>query len=232
MATTFGEIKRRVHLGMPGNDGETLLVIEEAVNIAHHVIAAVMDFDDLIVLDTTNAVTVASQKLYHIENDFNLVRPKDIYSIRYMDESNSRKLIYVPVRELDTVVPYTEQVGEGKPSWYTRRGKYIELYRIPNEAKPLYIQHSQWPARLTDDTDETPFTNIDHVIVGLAINITHEIIQGVVGDWEAIATKMLRLSMGEENTRPDEVLVAKPFSTVDPQPFGDDHLNPWVKRNT
>ena len=64
MATTFAEFKRRVMLGIPQVDGETLLTVEEAINIAHKVIACVRDFDDLMVLDTTNALTVASQKLY------------------------------------------------------------------------------------------------------------------------------------------------------------------------
>lgn len=213
MGTTFKELKRKVLLGIPYVDGETLLVVEEAINTAQKVIACVRDFDELMTLDTTHAATVDGQKLYHITTDLALVRPKDIYSIRLMDDSNSRKLTYVPFRNLDERIPYTEMIGEGKPSWYTRRGEYIELYRIPDDAYDLYVMHSQWPDVLVDDTDETIFSNIDHVIVSLSINIANELKTGAITDWDAIAAKMMALSVGESITRPDEMMVAKPFSS-------------------
>lgn len=227
--TSFGELKRRTLLGIPNSDGETLLAVEEAINTAHKVIASVKDYDCLMVLDTTNAVTVASQKLYHIETDLLLVRPKDIYSIRLMDTAESRKLVYVPFRELDEKIPYTEQSGEGKSKWYTRRGDYIELFRIPDDAYDLYVMHSQWPAPLVDDTDLTSYTNIDHVIIALSINIANEIRIGQISDWEAIAMKLLGLSAGEHATRPDEMLVAQPFNTREPMP-GEYWNNPWIKK--
>lgn len=227
--TSFGELKRRTLLGMSRTDGETLLAVEEAINTAHKVIASVKDYDCLMVLDTTNAVTVASQKLYHLETDLLLVRPKDIYSIRLMDDEESRKLTYVPFRELDERIPYTEQSGEGKPKWYTRRGEYIELYLIPDAAYDLYVMHSQWPAVLVDDTDLTPYPNIDHVIVSLAINIANEIQIGQITEWETIASRLLGLSSGEHATRPDEMLVAQPFTTKAPMP-GEYWNNPWIKK--
>lgn len=230
MATTFAEFKRRVMLGIPQVDGETLLTVEEAINIAHKVIACVRDFDDLMVLDTTNALTVASQKLYHIETDLLLVRPKDIYSIRLMATTESRKLVYVPPRELDDTIPYTEQVGEGKSKWYTRRGNYLELYRIPDDAYRLYVMHSQWPATLVNDTDVTPYSNIDHVIIGLSINIANELRIGQTSNWEEMANSMLSLSVGENASKPDEMLVAKPFNTRQYAP-GEYWNNPFIKKD-
>lgn len=209
---TFGEAKRKLFLRLNASDGRTTLAIEEAVNEALRYVAMVKDFDDLMYLDTTNAFTVENQKLYHLETDLLLTRPKDIYSIRYMDEANSRKLKYVPASELDDSIPYTEISGYGKPKWYTQRGLYIELFRIPDEAKPLYIQYSQWPAALTVDTDEIPYRNIDPAITTLSAEIASSILEASSpSDWVQRARELLAGSVKEEIERPDRTYVATPF---------------------
>jgi len=231
MSTTFGELKRQVLLRFPDvADGRTIMAVEQAINDAHRVIAAVNDFDELTVLDTANAATTANQSTYHIINDWNLTRPKDILSIRYMDEDNSRKLKYVPLRELDEKIPYIEILSTGRPSWYTRRGMYIQLIRIPDANNSLYIQHTQWPATLANDSDETPFINIDFVIVELATAIASSILTGVASNWETKARELLGLAVTEERQRPDEWLVAKPFTPIPPYQLGEYWNNPWVKR--
>lgn len=211
----FGEAKRLVLLRVGKEDGRTRLIMEQAINDAIHLVATIRDFDELMTLDITNAFTVASQKIYHIVDDLALVRPKDIYSIRYMDEGQSRKLTFVPFRELDEVVPYTEITGEGKPLYYTVRGRYIELYRIPDEVMPLYIQHSQWPDTLVDDDDEIPYVNIDPVIIALAADMTISMGEGGSSqDWTQRAMSLLTGAVKEDIERPDKVYVARPFRTT------------------
>lgn len=227
---TFGELKQQVYLAVGSVDGKTTLMVEQAINNAHRIIASVKDFDELMVLDTTNAATVADVKSYHIVDDFALTRPKDIYSIRYMDEGNSRKLQYISFRRLDDSVPYTEIVGTGKPNFYTRRGMNIELYKIPDEAKSLYIQYSQWPVTLTLDADESPFLNIDDVIVGLSSDMTLALLDGVGGmsGWTSRANQLLGLTIKEEATRPDRTLVAQPFTIIQ-KPTGEYWKDPFYK---
>ena len=229
--TTFGELKRLVLQRLaPRSDGQTLLAVEQAINEAQKNIARVKDFDELIVLDVTHAFTVASQKLYHITTDLALVRPKDIYTIRYMDEVNSRKLEYVSPRKIDERIPYTETFTTGRPKWYTRRGMYLELFRIPDAAKPLYILHSQWPAVLSSDTSETPYLYLDDVIVTLAADIALSIIEeGVVGSWFERAKQLLGIVLKEDETRPDIFYVAQPFSARERRVLGSYWLNPFIK---
>ena len=230
MTTTYGELKRQVFLKLQRSDGVARLAAEQAINEAQKNIARVKDFDELVVLDTTHAQTVTGQKFYHIETDLNLVRPKDIYTIRYIDGANSRKLEYVSPRGIDGSIPYTEIFTTGRPKWYTRRGKIIELFRIPDVAKPLYIMHSQWPATLSDDSDETPYQDLDDVIVTLAADIALSILEGgVASGWFARTQQLLGIVLREEETRPDIFYVAQPFSAKEKKVLGSYWLNPWVK---
>lgn len=231
MGTQFKELKRQVLMKFGDRtDGKTLLAVEQAINEAHKNISRVKDFDELMVLDTTHALTVIGKKLYHITTDLLLVRPKDIYSIRYMDGANSRKLTSVPSRELDQIIPYTEMVGTGRPKWYTRRGMYVELFRIPDAAKPLYVAHSQWPSVLTGETDETPYLQLDDVIVTLASDIALSIIEeGMIGNWFQRTQQLLGLALQEDATRPDNFYVARPFQAKQVAPLGQYWLSPWQK---
>lgn len=232
MGTTYTELIRQVMQRLsPKVEGEAYLAARQGINDAHKMIAATKDFDELMAWDTTHASTVVYQSSYHITTDLALVRPKDIYSIRYMDTDNSRKLTYVPFRELDTKIPYTAITGYNKPSWYTTRGLYVELYPIPDEAKSLYIMHSQWPAVLSNDSDETPYNNIDHVIVALATDISKAILEGGdTIDWFTRAQKYLGLAISEETTRPDRTQVAQPFNPGSNFPVGEYWYNPFIKK--
>jgi len=231
MTTTFKELRRQTLGKLEHSDGKAMLAVDQGINEAQKNIARVQDFDELIVLDTTHALTVASQKLYHLVTDLKLVRPKDIYSIRYMAEAESRKLTYVPPRKLDEEIPYTEIFSTGKPKWYTRRGKYIELFRIPDAVAPLYVLHSQWPAVLSADDDETPYENLDDVITTLGADIARSIIEeGVVSNWYQRAKELLGISLMEDVTRPDTTYVAQPFRARPVKLLGDYWLNPWVKK--
>ena len=231
MTTTYGELKRQVFLKLQSSDGVTRLAVEQGINEAQKNIARVKDFDELVVLDTTNAFTDINKKSYHIETDLLLVRPKDIYSIRYMDAENSRKLDYVHPREIDDQIPYTEIFGTGRPSWYTVRGLYIELFRIPNAVKPLYISHSQWPSILTQDSDETPYCDLDDVIVALATDIARATVEeGGVTNWSQRARLLLGEATAEETVRPDQTFIAQPFNAKAPPPLGQYWLNPFIKK--
>jgi len=55
--TTFAELKRQVLLRMPDNEGRTIMAIEQGINDAHKMIAAIKDFDELMTLDMTHAFT-------------------------------------------------------------------------------------------------------------------------------------------------------------------------------
>jgi hypothetical protein len=230
MASTLAQLVRKVMTGFPRTDGEAILAVKQAINDAHRAIAMVRDFDELLVLDTTSAATVDGTSRYHITSDLLLTRPKDIYSIVLHDDENSRKLTYVPYRELDKVVPYPDMVGEGRPYWYTRQGYYLEFFRIPDAAYDLYIRHSQWPAILDSDDDTTPYLYLDEVIVFLAKDIANAYLSNQYLDFTERASYYLKLAVRDNITQPDHDLVARPFTVTGPV-HGEYWNNPFVRRD-
>lgn len=243
MPTTYGELIRQTMLKMqPRQDGITRLAVEQSINDAHRIIAMVEDFDEMINLDTTNAFTVANQNMYYLTTDpkgivpgFNLVNPKDIYSIRLMDDADSRKLLYMPYRTLDKFVPWTQETGTDRSNYYVQRGMYLELYPIPDSAYPLYIQHSQWPTKLVLDADQTCYLNIDFVIVQLAADLALDAITPVdprvkTKDWSQRARELLGISVKEEEYKPDQTFIAQPFSPTGVIYTGSYWLNPWMTK--
>lgn len=231
MTTTYKELYSRVLLRLDTQDGRALLASKEAVNSAHRAIARVQDFEELVVLDTTSADTVASTKTYHLVDDLGLTNPKDIYYIKYMDEGSSRKLTYKTPRWVAENWPYEEIFGEQKPQYYTRRGKYIDIIPVPDEAKDLYIYYSQWPTTLSADTDQTSYEDIDDIIIDLAAEIAADILRSSHGQqYEVLAKQMLGISIREERHNPDADPVASPFNPQGDTVVGEYWKQPFVRR--
>jgi hypothetical protein len=154
-----------------------------------------------------------------------------LITIRYIDDASSRKLIWVPLSKFDALIPYPEQVSTGRPKFYLQRGMYLDFYPIPDANKALYITHSQWPANLANETDETPFINMDDIIVMLGVEIGTAILTkgGGYTDWSKRARELLGIIISETRDRPDRLHIAQPFSISDSRPVSDYWLNPWVK---
>jgi hypothetical protein len=71
--------------------------------------------------------------------------------------------------------------------------------------------------------------NIDYVIVTLAADMALASLEGGSADWFARAKQLLGIAMNEEDTRPDQALVAQPFNPTGVAHLGKYWLNPWVK---
>ena len=213
--TTYKTLYQQVLLRLNSPDGRALIAAKTAINEAQKNIARAQDFDELIINDTANANTVANQSSYHPANDWLLTRPKDVLSIRLIDQSNSRKLTWVPPREFEDKIPYPEILGTGYANWYTKQGSNYVLIPAPSNIWPLYIRHTQWPLNLANDTDETQYENIDDVIIGLATDIAQAILEDVsIPDWAPRARQYLESASIEQESRPDRVFVAQPFNPL------------------
>lgn len=230
MGTTFKELYQRVFLRLDKVDGKALLAAKEAINDAQYAMCRVSEFDDLKSLKT-DCMTVAGQMDYNLGSDWALTRPKDIYTLRYMDQSSSRKLTYISPSELDDKLPYPDQLGSQAPKWYTRRGDDISLIPIPNEANPVYVYYSKWPYRMLYDESECDFNSgLDDVIIGLGTEIAKAILEGSSRtDWGDIARGLLFGSSVDNSYRPDNIIIHRPFQPG-AQTFGEYWKDPFIKK--
>lgn len=212
MTLRYDQYCSKVLLRFPDPDGRLYLAVKEAVNTAHKIIARVQTFDELVVVDKEHAFTEENVKDYHIENDLNLVRPKDIMSIKLMAAEQSRKLTYVPPRMVDEVIPYVEGEASDKSMYYTQRGLMLELIAPPDANYPLHITHSQWPVELVNDADLSSYLGIDEVIVSLAVAVTRDILDQNPNNREGLAKQLLSGAVTDDRKKPDQLLVAQEFT--------------------
>jgi hypothetical protein len=230
VGSRYDALVKRVFIGFPRADGEAFLAIKQSINDALTALVSTGRFDGLLKKDTTGAKTVADKKIYHLTEDLGLSYLKDIESIVLSAEGNSRKLTWVDPRELDEKIPYPERFGTGKPRWYTRYGDNIELIRIPNKEYPLHIRYSKWPEPLIKDEDVSPLgTQWDHILVFLAKDIANAYLNGEYINFLAKAGEYLKIGLSESRTRPDEALIAEPFSPTPASAVGEYWKNPFVK---
>lgn len=228
MGTTLKELTRKVMINLKRSDGLAWLGAVDGINQTLYEVAKRQDWDEL--HTSTDKVTVASTKSYHLVNDWAMTTLKDIYSLRLIDGANSRRLIYTPVSEIDTYIPYPEQFSTGRPYWYTKRGLSLELIKVPDAVYTIRIHHSNWPTVLELETDESPFgPEIDDVLISGGTMFAQAFIEG---DWAGFTPEKLSVSILEERTEPDERLVHRGFDPYRKAPTYDPVTNPWHKRST
>jgi hypothetical protein len=119
-------------------------------------------FRELQNTDTTTP-TVASQDYIAAPDSL-----KDLFSIRILDATSSRKLIYVPDRTFDALIAKPDEYTEGRPSHYYTWGANLYLWRIPDEIYSTKIRYSKWPTALSGASDVSDLTYLDEALCALA----------------------------------------------------------------
>ena len=145
------------------------------LNWAQKRVARAYSFHELSKYNET-AATVADAKRYPMEtgtNNFGLIRPKDIHSIRLIDGENSRTLTRWSQRKFDKWYPRPANYATSRPRIYVRWGSDLELFRIPNDAYTLYIRYSQWPTDFSTGAQTSDYTNKDQLLTTMGVFETY-----------------------------------------------------------
>lgn len=155
------------NLGGSGIDGSDTRILRN-INLAQRRLARAYDFSDLhvsIELDVTVQGDVTVDRFFEITNNI-----RDLFSIRVQYEDDTTKLVFVSTRQMDQLVPDSQEVGTGRPQHYTKWADKYELYPIPNSNYKLLIRASLWPTDL-GESDVSLFNNKDDLIIDLATNM-------------------------------------------------------------
>lgn len=95
--------------------------------------------------------TVISQKAYALPS-----RVKEVFSIRLISGSESRKLSRLGERHFDEQVPYPEDDSTGKSLFYVDfSASALDFYPIPDAVYAISMRYSAMPADLTLTTVST-----------------------------------------------------------------------------
>jgi len=189
--------------------------IEDATNDAIKAVSLWYPYDFDSVVFTT--LTTQSQQTYLVPA--NLV---DIENIRHQGTSatdQGEKLQYFHPNHFDDVIPNPQRHSEGKPHFYTRHGKNIELWRIPDGAYTLLIRAIIAPGDLTNGTSVPRIDEWWHrAIVVMAV---HYLLKGVMQEEERAfvykeeADEWRALMRSREQREPDAEVKMRRFRQDD-----------------
>ncbi len=145
------------------------------LNWAQQRVARFYSFHELNKL-ITSAATVTDVKRYPLitgTNNLGLVRPKDIGSIRLIDDAYSRKVVRWSTRRFDTMYPNPAKFTTDRPILYIRDGNNIEFFKIPNAVYTLHIRYPQWAVDLTTGTQTSDFNDKDQLLMTTGVFETY-----------------------------------------------------------
>lgn len=163
MALTRSQFENEVNYNLGDREDVAQARRLIALNIAQEQIARFHDWRELEQVQT--GTLIADTKTLSFPSN-----PREIYSFRLdLDSSQSRKLIYLPVRFWDRLIPEPEWYATGKPEFYTYYVNKAEMWRIPNDAYKYELRYSAYPADFTAASDvASELLTKDDAIIALA----------------------------------------------------------------
>lgn len=156
--------------------------------------------------------------------------PRDIRSIRIIDDSRSRKLQYLTPRQFDEFIPYPEWYSEYTPSVYTSYRNTIEVWRIPEKEYPVQLRYVAWATAFTSDSDvASDFEYKDDILIAMAtawaLNTLGE--HDKASRWYNSANYNIRKAIAEEVARDTDSSVRNPSNIQ--AGVGQYWANPFIK---
>lgn len=178
---------------------------------------------------TATASTVADQQTYSFPSNF-----RSIYTLRFLDGIDSRKLTCVMPSEMDARIPdltvYTSQ-----RSWFYvpyKETMTFQLFPVPPDIYTLELRYSYFPTALTASDQTSDYTNLDDALVAFATMYGFQWMQELkdAAYWKVIGDEIVRdhkLLIAEEY--PDWSPYSEGFTTAPRGYTGDYWNNPFVR---
>jgi len=158
---------------------------------------------------------------------------RNLISIRLLDGTSSRKVIYVPSGLFDKNFPSPAEYATSRPTHYTLYGDVIYWWRVPNDAYSVELKRELWPTALTAaSATVSDLENLDEAICGLA---TAKALKSIGADVKKVSIFMKDANfIIKEAIRRDKTLYADQDIRADYN-FGrgssDYWLDPFVRRS-
>lgn len=206
---THADLKTEVmdHLANPSD--LTAAKVTRHLNLAQEQIARVRDFEEMKRVGSyTLAITgtPATDKLLAVG-----MTVREIYSLRVVDGTNSRRLTRIGQRKWDRLVPEPDQFATGLPSDYMLWNNVIEFWRVPDDNYPLHLRWSIWPTVLSTDGQQSDLDEKDDILIFFAVstlfNSRGNTTEGA--KFFNFGAQRLRDAVREDETKPDLLIRAE-----------------------
>lgn len=170
------------------------------LNLAQQRIVRLKVWEELQALDTS-LVTVVSDKFLAEPSNI-----RKIYTLRLIDDSNSRYLMGKPQKAFDKMIPLPSRFAEGRPSIYTRWAGNFEFYKVPDAIYSLELRYTKWATAFTTAADiVSDLSEKDDALIMLAVSwgfLTLKNIDDATKYWR-IYKDMINNAAMEDVERPD-----------------------------
>lgn len=209
-------------------DGVSAARINTWLNWAQGYLADLHTYEEMRSNDTSKSTTESSVSVTWP------TRMKDLYSMKVQDGARSRKLIYVPARSFDTVIPRPATYTEGLPSWYVDYGSTFEVFQIPDADYDLVIRCSTYPADFAADATESSLLRKDALICAIATVFgfwTLREIEDAAYWGQQVVPPLYEASLTSDHSGEDWVPIARGFRAAAPTLQGNWWSNPFTGRS-
>ena len=171
--SVYGDVRTQIQRNLGGRDDtDTQAANLDNFNHAQKFLADIYKWPELQVKVT--AALTASDNEYS-ETDLGLTRVRTFHNMRLVDGTESYRLkYYTPDRWITEVEPWLVQGIEDKPYCWTRWGKTIYFYYIPDSNYSVPIWYWQYPTVMVDDNTTIQYDDVDDILVAMATAITYD----------------------------------------------------------
>lgn len=209
-------------------DGVSDARINRWINWAKDYLADLHTYEEMRVRDTSKSTTGSDNSLAWP------TRMKDLYSATVQDGARSRKLIYVPARDFDRVVPRAATYTENLPEWYVDYGSSFELFPIPNTTYNVPMRISQYPIDFADDDAVCALLRKDALITAIATTFGFWTLREIedASYWGGeLVPALYEASLTGDHSAEDWVPIARGFGGAPATVTGQWWTNPFTGRS-
>ncbi len=206
---TLDELRAEVTSNLGERDDVTDARLNRALELAQTRIVRRHDWEELMLTETktlTYSGTIATDRFLAF-SDLTQSEPKELFSIRFLDGSRSRKLIKVTPRTIDKYIPNPEGDSTGIPSVYIIWADKFEWWRVPDQAYTAEFRMSTWPTTFIGASDgvTSDLNRKDELIITLTTSYLYH----QLGEYEraknayGIFIGLLNEAINEDQVAPD-----------------------------
>jgi hypothetical protein len=197
----LSELQDEVRAGLGGRtDLDTRLT--RFLNLSQQRLARLHDFDEM----ETSSVVSLTYTGADTDGDISLPTLREVYSVRVIDDSRSRKLVQKSPRWWDKMIPMPNYPSRDIPQLYMIWSSTVYVFPLPEkDYATVKLRWTKWPTALSAAGTASEFLQKDELLIELAISYAYRSLGNPeeAAKHEAVAKRLFLESDTIDRERPD-----------------------------